>query len=133
MGCCFSKGDREEKYKDNNEGDGKPLTREQIEALVKRIVQNHYLPDLLDFHGWYLNEVKEVLPQYIKDKPSQDICFIPGRGLHAKGGVPVIKPYILDEFKKLKLDHYQHHQGGRVTVNFNAGKKVERKFQEYVE
>ncbi|KAA6353408.1 MAG: hypothetical protein EZS28_051065, partial [Streblomastix strix] len=49
------------------------------------------------------------------------------------GVVSIIKPYIVAEFKKLKLDHYQHHQGGRVTVNFNAGKKVERKFKEYVE
>ncbi|KAH7830945.1 uncharacterized protein MONOS_9007 [Monocercomonoides exilis] len=108
-----------------------PYDRSKIEALVAQIVNNSIpLPEELDFHGWYLKEAESVLPMYFAQKPKNDICFIPGRGLHAKDGKPKIKPYILEQFRNAGLDFYIHHSGGRVTVNFNKGTKVERKFKE---
>ena len=88
------------------------------------------MPDELDFHGWTLNDVDRVMPLYFNQCPQQDITFIPGRGLHAANGKPTIKPHICEMFQSHGLDFYLHHQGGRVTVNFNKGTKVERKFKE---
>ena len=110
------------------------LSREEVEKIVNDIVEHKTpLPEELDFHGWMLSDVDKVMPLYFEQRPENDITFIPGRGLHAESGKPTIKPHICEMFKNDDLDFYLHHQGGRVTVNFTKGKKVERTFPEAAE
>ncbi|KAK2962244.1 hypothetical protein BLNAU_2904 [Blattamonas nauphoetae] len=135
MGCCGSKQDIEKNEKSNqkpqNKQNNQSQGREQIEKLVQDIVNSKKaLPLELDFHGWYLSEAQQVLPVYIDRKPKEDVCLITGRGLHAEDNKPKIKPYVLETLRKGGFDYYVHHQGGRCTVNFNKGTKVERKFKE---
>lgn len=152
MGCCFGKKESKNEQRQIEEGSQKnqpqntsnssqneprvddnqfQKNHEQVEQLVADIVQRKVpLPEELDFHGWMLKDVDAVMPLYLQDRPENDICFIPGRGLHAQSGKPTIKPHIIEIFKRENLDFYIHHSGGRVTVNFTPGKKVTKKFKE---
>jgi hypothetical protein len=155
MGCCGSKS-KKEYTQHNYQHESTTMSREEIESLVKALTENkksfYYhllllllleLPLEIDLHMWYLKEVETIWPLYLKDKPKDDVCFICGRGFdfffflhfyvgtHSDNKKPVIKSWLLEQIKSLKIDYYIHHGGGRITCNFNKNKKVVRKYPPY--
>ncbi|KAJ3633566.1 hypothetical protein MTP99_010505 [Tenebrio molitor] len=84
-------------------------------AILKENIENNSRKDTIDLHGFYVREAIQVLDVFldkeIRSLQNDDfldkkaLMVITGRGKHSVGGVPKIKPAVIDRLKERNLKY----------------------------
>jgi DNA-nicking Smr family endonuclease len=84
-------------------------------AILKENIKKNSRKDTIDLHGFYVREAIQVLDVFLDEEirslqnddflDKKALMVITGRGKHSVGGVPKIKPAVIDRLKERNLKY----------------------------